>query len=122
MTCTAESCDAVAGEIGGFLRAGRCGGPRPAQQALVDAARAHLGAIDLFLRETPALAPAVAPRAARRDDWDLGLAGQRDGPTYGRARRRLLPDWLETRPWPLSLATVSAAGLLTMPRVGRRTR
>lgn len=104
----AGSCDAVASEIGGFSTPGDAATAAGAQ-ALVDAARAHLGAIDLFCANA-GVGTGGGPEAPE-DDWDL--AWQVNVMAHVRAARALLPDWLE-RGRGHFLATVSAAGLLTM--------
>jgi NAD(P)-dependent dehydrogenase (short-subunit alcohol dehydrogenase family) len=104
----AGSCDAVANEIGGFSAPGDAATAAGAQ-ALVDAARAHLGAIDLFCANA-GVGTGGGPEAPE-DDWDL--AWQVNVMAHVRAARALLPDWLE-RGRGHFLATVSAAGLLTM--------
>jgi NAD(P)-dependent dehydrogenase (short-subunit alcohol dehydrogenase family) len=104
----AGSCDAVASEIGGFSAPGDAATAAGAQ-ALVDAARAHLGAIDLFCANA-GVGTGGGPEAPE-DDWDL--AWQVNVMAHVRAARALLPDWLE-RGRGHFLATVSAAGLLTM--------
>jgi NAD(P)-dependent dehydrogenase (short-subunit alcohol dehydrogenase family) len=102
------SCDAVANEIGGFSVPGDAASASGAQD-LVDAARAHLGAIDLFCANA-GVGTGGGPEAPE-DDWDL--AWQVNVMAHVRAARALLPDWLE-RGRGHFLATVSAAGLLTM--------
>ena len=104
----AGSCEAVASEIGGFSAPGDAATAAGAQ-ALVDAARAHLGAIDLFCANA-GVGTGGGPEAPE-DDWDL--AWQVNVMAHVRAARALLPDWLE-RGRGHFLATVSAAGLLTM--------
>ena len=104
----AGSCDAVASEIGGFSAPGDAATAAGAQ-ALVDTARAHLGAIDLFCANA-GVGTGGGPEAPE-DDWDL--AWQVNVMAHVRAARALLPDWLE-RGRGHFLATVSAAGLLTM--------
>jgi NAD(P)-dependent dehydrogenase (short-subunit alcohol dehydrogenase family) len=104
----AGSCDAVASEIGGFSAPGDAATAAGAQ-ALVDAALAHLGAIDLFCANA-GVGTGGGPEAPE-DDWDL--AWQVNVMAHVRAARALLPDWLD-RGRGHFLATVSAAGLLTM--------
>ncbi len=104
----AGSCDAVASEMGGFSVPGDAATAAGAQ-ALVDTARAHLGAIDLFCANA-GVGTGGGPDAPE-DDWDL--AWQVNVMAHVRAARALLPDWLE-RGRGHFLATVSAAGLLTM--------
>ncbi|HEY7174759.1 MAG TPA: SDR family oxidoreductase, partial [Micromonosporaceae bacterium] len=104
----AGSCDAVASEIGGFAVPGDAASADGAQR-LVDAAREHLGEIDLFCANA-GVGTGGGPDAPE-DDWDL--AWQVNVMAHVRAARALLPDWLE-RGRGHFLATVSAAGLLTM--------
>src|SRR5215475_12317897 len=102
------SCDAVASEIGGFAVPGDAASADGAQR-LVDAARDHLGAIDLFCANA-GVGTGGGPDASE-SDWDL--AWQVNVMAHVRAARALLPGWLE-RGRGRFLATVSAAGLLTM--------
>ncbi|HEU0241241.1 MAG TPA: SDR family oxidoreductase [Micromonosporaceae bacterium] len=102
------SCDAVASEIGGFSAPGDAASVSGAHH-LVDVAREHLGEIDLFCANA-GVGIGGGP-AAPEDDWDL--AWQVNVMAHVRAARALLPDWLE-RGRGHFLATVSAAGLLTM--------
>jgi NAD(P)-dependent dehydrogenase (short-subunit alcohol dehydrogenase family) len=102
------SCEAVASDIGGFAVPGDAATAAGAQ-ALVDAAREHLGAIDLFCANA-GVGTGGGPEAPE-DDWDL--AWQVNVMAHVRAARAVLPDWLE-RGRGHFLATVSAAGLLTM--------
>jgi NAD(P)-dependent dehydrogenase (short-subunit alcohol dehydrogenase family) len=104
----AGSCDAVASEIDGFSAPGDAATAAGAQ-ALVEAAQVHLGAIDLFCANA-GVGTGGGPEAPE-DDWDL--AWQVNVMAHVRAARALLPDWLE-RGRGHFLATVSAAGLLTM--------
>ena len=92
----AGSCDAVASEIGGFAVPGDAATAAGAQ-ALVDAARAHLGAIDLFCANA-GVGTGGGPEAPE-DDWDL--AWQVNVMAHVRAARALLPDWLERGRGPL---------------------
>ncbi len=82
---------------------------RPARRRSSPTARAHLGAIDLFCANA-GVGTGGGPEAPE-DDWDL--AWQVNVMAHVRAARALLPDWLE-RGRGHFLATVSAAGLLTM--------
>ncbi|HKE65038.1 MAG TPA: SDR family oxidoreductase [Micromonosporaceae bacterium] len=102
------SCDAVASEIGGFSAPGDAASASGAQH-LVDVAREHLGEIDLFCANA-GVGIGGGP-AAPEDDWDL--AWQVNVMAHVRAARALMPHWLE-RGRGHFLATVSAAGLLTM--------
>jgi NAD(P)-dependent dehydrogenase (short-subunit alcohol dehydrogenase family) len=98
----------VAGRIGGFAVPGDVSSSSGAS-ALVAAARDHLGAIDLFCANA-GVGTGGGPEASD-EDWDL--AWQVNVMAHVRAARALLPDWLE-RGRGRFLATVSAAGLLTM--------
>jgi len=102
------SCDAVASEIGGFSAPGDAASASGAHH-LVDVAREHLGEIDLFCANA-GVGIGGGP-AAPEDDWDL--AWQVNVMAHVRAARALMPHWLE-RGRGHFLATVSAAGLLTM--------
>jgi NAD(P)-dependent dehydrogenase (short-subunit alcohol dehydrogenase family) len=78
--------------------------------ALVALARAELGGIDLFCANA-GVAIGGGPDASEQDwerAWQVNVMG------HVRAARLLLPEWLE-RGSGHFLATVSAAGLLTMP-------
>ncbi len=98
----------VAGSIGGFAVPGDAASA-DGVAALVAAARAHLGAIDLYCANA-GVATAGGPEA---DDADWDLAWQVNVMSHVRAARALLPQWL-ARGRGHFLATVSAAGLLTM--------
>ena len=102
------SCAAVAHEIGGFAAPGDAA-TTDGVERLVDVARDHLGAIDLFCANA-GVGTGGGPDAPD-DDWDL--AWRVNVMAHVRAARALLPDWLE-RGHGHFLATVSAAGLLTM--------
>jgi NAD(P)-dependent dehydrogenase (short-subunit alcohol dehydrogenase family) len=78
--------------------------------ALVALARAELGGIDLFCANA-GVAAGRGPEAPEAD-WDRSW--QVNVMAHVRSVRLLLPDWL-TRGRGHFLATVSAAGLLTMP-------
>src|SRR4051812_2131358 len=78
--------------------------------ALLARARAELGGVDLFCANA-GVGTGGGPEAAEHD-WDL--AWQVNVLGHVRAARLLLPEWLE-RGRGHFLATVSAAGLLTMP-------
>ena len=77
--------------------------------ALIAAAREHLGEIDLYCANAGV---GGAPTLEDESGWDL--AWQVNVLAHVRAARELLPGWLE-RGRGRFLATVSAAGLLTMP-------
>ncbi len=103
-----DAANDVAGRIGGFAVPGDAASPLGAE-ALVAAAKVHLGAIDLFCANA-GVGTGGGPDAPEAD-WDL--AWQVNVMAHVRAARALLPDWLE-RGQGRFLATVSAAGLLTM--------
>jgi NAD(P)-dependent dehydrogenase (short-subunit alcohol dehydrogenase family) len=81
--------------------------------ALVALARAELGGIDLFCANA-GVGTGGGPEAPEHD-WEL--AWQVNVMAHVRAARLLLPEWLSRGPTGTGhfLATVSAAGLLTMP-------
>lgn len=81
--------------------------------ALVAQARAELGGIDLFCANA-GVGTGGGPEAPEHD-WELSW--QVNVMAHVRAARLLLPDWLQRGPGAKRhfLATVSAAGLLTMP-------
>src|SRR5262249_37084277 len=78
-------------------------------EALVASARAHLGQIDLFCANA-GVGTGGGPEAPEAD-WDL--AWQVNVMAHVRSARALLPGWPENGRGHF-LATVSAAGLLTM--------
>ncbi|MGY0236467.1 SDR family NAD(P)-dependent oxidoreductase [Longispora urticae] len=98
----------VAAEIDGWAVPGDVSTPDGAA-ALVGTAIGHLGAVDLFCANAGIGTPG-GPEAIDAD-WDL--AWQVNVMAHVRAARALLPGWLE-RGRGHFLATVSAAGLLTM--------
>ena len=78
--------------------------------ALIDAARAHLGEIDLYCANA-GVARLGGPEAAEADwadSWEVNVMA------HVRAARLLLPAWLERESGHL-ICTVSAAGLLATP-------
>lgn len=99
----AAAAKAVAAEIGGVAVPGDASG-------VVPAAREALGGrIDVFCANA-GIAPAGGPEAAEdvwAGAWDVNVMA------HVRAARELLPEWLE-RGSGRFVATVSAAGLLTM--------
>jgi NAD(P)-dependent dehydrogenase (short-subunit alcohol dehydrogenase family) len=104
----AAGAQSVADEIGGLAVPGDAASSDGAS-SLVAAAIAHLGAIDLFCANA-GVGTGGGPEASDAD-WDL--AWQVNVMAHVRAARALLPDWLE-RGKGHFLATVSAAGMLTM--------
>ena len=105
----AERAVAVAASVGGLAVPGDATSDQGAAD-LVAAAREHLGEIDLFCANA-GVGTGGGPEAPDAD-WDL--AWQVNVMGQVRAARHLLPRWLE-RGRGHFLATVSAAGLLTMP-------
>ncbi|WP_312867516.1 SDR family oxidoreductase [Amycolatopsis pithecellobii] len=103
-----ESAAAVADQVGGGWLAGDAASEAGVEQ-LIAAAKAELGAIDLFCANAGigAGGTEAAPEEAWARAWDVNVMA------HVRAARLLLPDWLE-RGAGHFLATVSAAGLLTM--------
>ncbi|WFB10327.1 SDR family oxidoreductase [Streptomyces sp. LX-29] len=99
----AAKAEAVAAEIGGHAVPGDASG-------IVPAARAALGGtVDVYCANA-GVAPTGGPEAAEEiwaAAWDVNVMA------HVRAARELLPDWLD-RGSGRFIATVSAAGLLTM--------
>lgn len=104
----ADTAEAVAAEIGGFAVPGDAATSAGAER-LVETARERLGEIDLFCANA-GVGTGGGPEALD-DDWDL--AWQVNVMAHVRAARALVPRWL-ARGSGHFLATVSAAGLLTM--------
>src|SRR5450755_2938653 len=100
---------AVAASVGGWAVPGDATSDDGAA-ALVAAARGHLGEIDLFCANAGIGTGGgpEAPDALWQDAWQVNVMG------HVRAARHLLPHWLANGRGHF-LATVSAAGLLTMP-------
>lgn len=102
----------VAAETGGLAAPGDAAGAGAAE-ALVRAARAHLGEIDLFCANAGVAPPGgvegrhAATPAGWAQAFEVNLMG------HVRAAEALLPAWLERGRGHL-LVTASAAGLLTM--------
>ena len=103
----AEKTAAVAAEIGGFAVPGDAASA-DGVEALIAAATGHLGAIDLYCANAGVGGP---PSLDDEAGWEL--AWNVNVLAHVRAARLLLPGWLE-RGRGHFLATVSAAGLLTM--------
>jgi NAD(P)-dependent dehydrogenase (short-subunit alcohol dehydrogenase family) len=99
----------VAAEAGGLPAAGDAA-TEEGVAALVAMARAELGGIDLFCANA-GVGTGGGPEAPEAD-WDRSW--QVNVMAHVRAARLLLPDWL-ARGRGHFLATISAAGLLTMP-------
>ncbi|MDH6576124.1 SDR family oxidoreductase [Kitasatospora sp. MAP5-34] len=104
----ADSARAVAERIGGFAAPGDAAGAEGVAE-LIAAARKHLGAIDVYCANAGAAVGggADAGPKAWATAWDVNVM------SHVRAAEQLLPDWLE-RGEGRFVATVSAAGLLTM--------
>ncbi|MFD9125948.1 SDR family oxidoreductase [Kitasatospora sp. NPDC059571] len=104
----ADAAEAVAARIGGIPAPGDAASPEGVA-ALVGAARAALGTVDVYCANA-GIAPIggadAGPEVWARA-WDVNVM------SHVRAAELLLPDWLE-RGEGRFLATVSAAGLLTM--------
>ncbi|MGW4382951.1 SDR family oxidoreductase [Kitasatospora sp. NPDC004531] len=103
-----DAAHAVAAELGAHPAPGDAASAEGVA-ALLDAARAHLGAVDLYCANAGVATtggPDATPEAWEQA-WQVNVLG------HVRASRLLLPDWLE-RGRGRFLATVSAAGLLTM--------
>ncbi|MEV4558563.1 SDR family oxidoreductase [Kitasatospora sp. NPDC049285] len=104
----ADAARRVAAEIGGTAAPGDAASAEGVA-ALIDTARTALGAIDLYCANAGVATTggADAGPAAWDQAWQVNVLG------HVRAAELLLPDWLE-RGEGRFLATVSAAGLLTM--------
>ena len=103
----ADAARAVAAEAGGLALPGDAASAEGVG-ALIAAAREQLGAIDLYCANAGVGgAPNLEDEAGWELSWQVNVLG------HVRAARELLPDWLE-RGRGHFLATVSAAGLLTM--------
>ncbi|MFJ5925874.1 SDR family oxidoreductase [Kitasatospora sp. NPDC092948] len=104
----ADAAHAVAAELGAHAVPGDAASAEGVA-ALIDAARAHLGAVDLYCANAGVATtggPDASPEAWEQA-WQVNVL------SHVRASRLLLPDWLE-RGRGRFLSTVSAAGLLTM--------
>jgi NAD(P)-dependent dehydrogenase (short-subunit alcohol dehydrogenase family) len=98
----------VAAEIGGYPVPGDVGNADGVRE-LIEAARGHLGEIDIFCSNA-GIAEGEgpdAPEAAWQRSWEVNVLA------HVRASRELLPGWLR-RGSGCFIVTVSAAGLLTM--------
>ena len=97
----------VAAEVGGLAVPGDAAS-EAGVKALIAAATRHLGAIDLYAANAGVGgAPSLEDEAGWELSWQVNVLA------HVRAARALLPGWLE-RGRGHFLATVSAAGLLTM--------
>lgn len=103
----AAAAQAVAAGIDGFAVPGDAASEEGVT-ALIAQAEAHLGSIDLYAANA-----GVGGAASLEDEAGWDLAWQVNVLAHVRAARALLPGWLE-RGEGHFLATVSAAGLLTM--------
>ena len=103
----AEAVTRVAAEVGGLAVPGDASSDEGVK-ALIAAAKGHLGAIDLYAANA-----GVGGASSLDDEAGWELSWQVNVLAQVRAARALLPDWLE-RGRGHFLATVSAAGLLTM--------
>lgn len=103
-----DAARAVAADIGGTAVPGDAASAEGVAE-LVDAARTALGAIDLYCANAGVATTGgpEAPPEAWEQAWQVNVL------SHVRAAQLLLPDWLE-RGRGRFLATVSAAGLLTM--------
>jgi NAD(P)-dependent dehydrogenase (short-subunit alcohol dehydrogenase family) len=104
----ADAAHAVAAEVDGLAVPGDAAG-EVGVQALVSAAVEHLGEIDVYCANA-GIAPEGGPETAE-DAWQL--VWDVNVMAHVRASRLLVPRWLE-RGSGRFVATVSAAGLLTM--------
>jgi NAD(P)-dependent dehydrogenase (short-subunit alcohol dehydrogenase family) len=104
-----ESVAAVAAEVGAVAVAGDAAS-EPGVGELIDSARAELGFIDVFFANAGvgSFGGPEAPEADWNRAWDVNVMA------HVRASRLLIPDWLAAGRGHF-VATVSAAGLLTMP-------
>lgn len=105
----AAAAEATARDIGGHAVPGDAAGEQGVER-LVDQAHELLGGIDVFCANAGVArgGGADADEDAWALSWDVNVMA------HVRAARLLLPEWLERRDGTF-VATVSAAGLLTMP-------
>ncbi|MGH3316017.1 MAG: SDR family oxidoreductase, partial [Nocardioidaceae bacterium] len=104
----AEAAAAVADEIGGYAAPGDAASERGVE-ALLSRATADLGAIEAYFANAGVAAGTGLDSA--EDDWQRSF--EINVMAHIRAARALVPQWLE-RGGGRFVATVSAAGLLTM--------
>jgi NAD(P)-dependent dehydrogenase (short-subunit alcohol dehydrogenase family) len=104
----ADDLRASAVAIGAYAVAGDCASA-PGVDALLDAARDRLGAVDVYV----ANAGTDRGRGLDTEDADCAAALEINTMAHVRAARALVPDWLE-RGEGRFVVTASAAGLLTM--------
>ena len=103
-----EAAATVAGQIGGYAVPGDAG-TQDGVRDLIEAARRHLGEIDIYCSNA-GVATGRGPETADADwqrAWEVNVLA------HVRASRELLPGWLE-RGHGRFVVTASAAGLLTM--------
>jgi NAD(P)-dependent dehydrogenase (short-subunit alcohol dehydrogenase family) len=108
VTAVAQSCDPAGG--GWAVPVPGDAATQDGVAALIDAARADLGEIDLYCANA-GIARIGGPEASEADwadSWDVNVM------SHVRAARLLLPRWLERGSGHL-ICTVSAAGLLATP-------
>ena len=105
----ADAAEAVAAGLGGLAAPGDASTAEGAD-ALVETARGHLGEIDLFCANAGV---GTGGGLALEDEAGWELAWQVNVMAHVRAARAVMPHWL-ARGRGNFLATVSAAGLLTM--------
>ncbi len=106
----AAAVTAVAQSCGGAVAVPGDAATQDGVAALIDAARAELGEIDLYCANA-GIARIGGPEASEADwadSWDVNVM------SHVRAARLLLPRWLERGSGHL-ICTVSAAGLLATP-------
>ena len=105
----AAAVGAVAAELGALAVPGDAASEDGVQQ-LIERARAELGTIDLYFANAGigVHGGPEAPEDGWLRSWDVNVMA------HVRAARLLVPDWLEAGRGHF-VATVSAAGLLTMP-------
>ncbi len=103
-----DAANAVASEVDGYAAPGDAASD-DGVQALIDAARQHLGTIDVYCAN--AGVSVGAGLEASEQDWAKAI--EVNTMAHVRAARRLVPDWLESGGGTF-VVTASAAGLLTM--------
>ncbi len=103
-----DAANAVASEVDGYAAPGDAASD-DGVQALIDTARQHLDAIDVYCAN--AGVDVGAGLEASEQDWAKAI--EVNTMAHVRAARRLVPDWLESGGGTF-VVTASAAGLLTM--------
>lgn len=104
----ADAAEAVASEVDGYAVPGDAASD-DGVGALIDAARSHVGTIDVYCAN--AGVDIGAGLAAPESDWTKAI--EVNTMAHVRAARRLVPGWLESGGGTF-VVTASAAGLLTM--------